>query len=54
MIRFSDVLQTIPPSPGAGELLSAVDVIGRAGKGWLLRASSSRARRAGGAWDPGR
>ena len=34
MIRFGDVLQTIPPSPGAGELLPPVDIIGRAGKGW--------------------
>jgi len=34
MIRFRDVLQTIPPSPAAGELLPGVDIIGRAGKGW--------------------
>jgi hypothetical protein len=34
VIRFGDVLQTIPPSPGAGELLPGVDIIGRGRKGW--------------------
>ena len=34
MIRFGDVLQTIPPSPGAGELLPPRRHHRRAGKGW--------------------